>query len=133
MADVFILEGEEMNKEWLHSAQRHKMGTRTSVLEDDGGVCLSAGGSQRPSSWPLYIYIPCEENWVPRSQTVIVTVYHNLKKQFDTERMRQLLVHQNSRFSCTCKNGSTVFAYCSWKWTASVKVPLHTLISSTGL
>lgn len=42
MADVFILEGEEMNKKWLHSAQRHKMGTRTSVLEDDG-VCLSTG------------------------------------------------------------------------------------------
>lgn len=44
MADVFILEGEEMNQEWLHIAQRHKEGRRTSVLEDDGGVCLSAGG-----------------------------------------------------------------------------------------
>lgn len=48
-----------------------------------GCVCLSAGGSQRPSSWPSYIYIPCEGNWAPRSQ--IVTVHHNLRKQLGTE------------------------------------------------
>lgn len=35
MADVFILEGEEMNQEWLHILQRHKK---------DGGVGLSPGG-----------------------------------------------------------------------------------------
>lgn len=47
MADVFILEGEEMNREWLHIAQCHKEGRRTFVLEDDGGVCPSTGGSNK--------------------------------------------------------------------------------------
>lgn len=35
MADVFILEGEEMKLEWLYTAQWHKTGGRTNVLEDD--------------------------------------------------------------------------------------------------
>lgn len=35
MADVFILEGEEMNQEWLHIAQSHKKERSTSVSEDD--------------------------------------------------------------------------------------------------
>ena len=36
-----------MNQEWLNIAQHHKKGKRTSVLEDDGDVFLSTGGSNR--------------------------------------------------------------------------------------
>lgn len=42
MADVFILEGEEMNQEWLHILQRHK---------NDGGVGLSPGGIRESCCW----------------------------------------------------------------------------------
>lgn len=43
MADVFILVGEEMDREWLHITQRYKKGMRTRESEDDGSVCLSTG------------------------------------------------------------------------------------------
>lgn len=51
MADVFILEGEEMNQEWLHILQRHKNRRRKSVLVDDGGVGLSPGGIRESCCW----------------------------------------------------------------------------------
>ena len=101
MADVFILEGEEMEQERFHIARRHKTGWRTSLSEeeeDDGGVCLSAGGSHIPSAESGKAGAHLYSLWRrPGSQGA--EVYHNLKEQLDTERKRKLLVHQYLRFS----------------------------------